>query len=339
MALLKGCKVEVMNKQRDTAKNHSSQPHTNVAAKLLAYFIRHLQQGIGSLGDLWRTPFTSVMTILVLGISLTLPATLHVFVKNAQSISQQWESASEISLFLKLSTSEKAAENLVKRLSLYPEVASVNYISAKTAMEEFKSTSGFGQALDYLSTNPLPATVLVIPTKHSSQPQAAEELLQKLTNEREVEQGKLDLEWLTRLAAITTLIEDIVVGIAILLCASVVLIIGNTIRLAILNQRDAIAVMKLVGATDSFIQRPFLYAGAWYGVLGGMVAILCVAALVHYFSYSLVALTDLYQSNFSLTGLSGGEMLWLLLFAIVLGLSGSYISVRKHIRAIEPTAE
>ena len=308
-------------------------------AKVIAYFIRHLQQAIGSLGDLWRTPFTSVMTIMVLGISLTLPATLHLFVKNAQSITQQWDSASEISLFLKLSVDEKSAENLVRRINLYPEVAKVTYISADNALTEFKALSGFGQALEYLSTNPLPATVLVTPTKRSSQTQAARKLLQKLESEREVEQGKLDLEWLSRLEAISDLIEDIVTGIATLLCLSVVLIIGNTIRLAILNQKDAIAVMKLVGATDNFIQRPFLYAGIWYGVLGGMIAILCVAILAAYFTEALIKLTDLYQSQFTLIGLSATEMLTLIFSAVFLGFLGSFISVRKHIRAIEPTAD
>jgi len=307
--------------------------------KITAYFIRHLQQGIGSLGDLWRTPFTSVMTVLVLGISLTLPATLHLLVKNAKSISGQWDSASEISLFLKLSVKDKAAKNLVQRIKLYPEVAEVKYISSDAALREFKILSGFGQALEYLSANPLPATVLVTPTNRASKTQAARELLQKLSNEREVEQGKLDLEWLSRLEAITKLIEDIVIGIAILLCLSVVLIIGNTIRLAILNQRDAIAVMKLVGATDSFIQRPFLYSGMWYGILGGIVAVICVAILAQYFTGALLRLTDLYQSNFQLIGLSFSEMLLLILSAVVLGLAGSFISVRKHIRAIEPTAD
>lgn len=311
----------------------------NVIAKIGARFIRHLQQGIGSLGDLWRTPFTSVMTILVLGISLTLPATLHLLVKNAKSISGQWDSASEISLFLKLSVTEKSAQNLVQRIQLYPEVAEVQYISADAALAEFKVLSGFGQALEYLSTNPLPATILVKPTNRASKPQAARELLQKLETEREVDQGKLDLEWLTRLEAITQLIEDIVTGLAILLCLSVVLIIGNTIRLAILNQKEAIAVMKLVGATDSFIQRPFLYSGVWYGVLGGLVAVLSVEILAQYFTGALIRLTDLYQSNFELQGLSASEMLMLIVSAVVLGLTGSYISVRKHIRAIEPTAD
>lgn len=307
--------------------------------RITAYVIRHLQQAIGSIGDLWRTPFTSIMTVLVLGISLTLPATLHLFVKNTQAVTEQWDSASEITLFLKLSTSDKAAQNFVQRVQLYPEVENVVYISADQAMQEFKLVSGFGQALEYLDTNPLPATVLVTPSKRFSQVQAARELLIKLETEREVEQGKLDLEWLTRLEAMAALIEDMVIGIALLLCLSVVLIIGNTIRLAILNQKDAIAVMKLVGATDRFIQRPFLYAGIWYGVLGGLIASICVALLASYLSGALTHLTDLYQSQFVLSGLSLSEFMFLQLVAVSLGLLGSYISVHQHIRAIEPTAD
>jgi cell division transport system permease protein len=321
--------------------NHTRQSKSQLAwtGRVTAYFIRHIQQAIGSLGDLWRTPFTSVMTVLVLGISLTLPATLHLFVKNTQTVTEQWNSASEITLFLKLSTSDKAAQNFVQRVQLYPEVDNVVYISAEQALSEFKLISGFGQALEYLDSNPLPATVLVTPIKRFSQVQAARELLVKLEKEREVDQGKLDLEWLTRLEAMSELIEDIVLGIALLLCLSVVLIIGNTIRLAILNQKDAIAVMKLVGATDSFIQRPFLYAGIWYGVLGGLIAGICVAILANYFSFALVQLTDLYQSQFVLAGLSFAEFMFLQLMAVALGLLGSFISVRQHIRAIEPTAD
>ncbi|WP_404842779.1 permease-like cell division protein FtsX [Colwellia sp. BRX10-4] len=328
--------MKIMNKP--TRFGQPSQK-LNFAAKITDRLIRHVQQAVGSLGDLWRTPFTSIMTVLVLGISLTLPATLHLFVKNAKAISEQWDTASEISLFLKLSVTDKAAQNLVHRIELYPEVANVTYISAEQALQEFKTLSGFGQALEYLDKNPLPATLLVTPTTRASQTQAAGELLLKLEKEREVQQGKLDLEWLSRLEAIAKLIEDIVVGIGALLCLSVVLIIGNTIRLAILNQKDAIAVMKLVGATDSFIQRPFLYAGLWYGILGGVVSWLCVALLAKYLSGALSELTHLYQSNFIISGLSFSEAMTLILFAVILGLSGSYISVRKHIRTIEPTAD
>ncbi|MDP7592914.1 MAG: permease-like cell division protein FtsX [Litorilituus sp.] len=311
----------------------------NLIRRLLTLPIRHLQQAVGSLGGLWRTPFTSVMTVFVLGISLALPATLHLFVKNAQQVSEQWDSASQITLFLKLSTNKKSAQNLVKRISLYTEVDEVHYISAEQALKEFKLLSGFGQSLEYLDKNPLPATLLVTPTKRFSQAQAANELLAKLKKEREVEQGKLDLEWLTRLEAIAQLIENIVIGVALLLCLSVVLIVGNTIRLAILNQKDAIAIMKLVGATDSFIQRPFLYSGMWYGIFGGILSWLAVTLLALYLTGAISQLTDLYQSNFKLQGLAISEVLLLISFAVLLGLAGSYMSVRKHIRTIEPNAD
>lgn len=304
-----------------------------------AWKLRHLQQAIGSLGDLWRTPLTSLMTVLVLGISLSLPATLHLFVKNANYVTEQWDSASEISLFLKFSVTDKAAQNLVKRLQLYPEIAHVQYISAADALKEFKALSGFGQALEYLDKNPLPATVMVTPTSRSSQAQAAQELLAKLEAEREVEHGKLDLEWLSRLEAMAQLLENIVKGVALLLCLSVLLIVGNTIRLAILNQKEAIAVMKLVGATDSFIQRPFLYAGIWYGILGGLLACVAVALLAQYLSAALTKLTDLYDSHFILQGLTFSEGMTLIGAAVLLGLLGSYLSVRQHIREIEPTAD
>ncbi len=306
---------------------------------LLSLPIRHLQQAVTSLGDLWRTPLTSMMTVLILGVSLTLPTTLHLFVKNANKVTEQWGSASEISLFLKLSVSEKSVQNLLQRLMLYPEVAKVDYISAEQALKEFKNQSGFGQVLEYLDDNPLPATILVTPTKRASQAYAASELLAKLTQEREVEQGKLDVEWLSRLEAMAKLIEDIVLAIAFLLCLSVLLVVGNTIRLAILHQKDAIGVMKLVGATDSFIQRPFLYSGVWYGILGGVFACLATAILAQYLSSALSQLVGLYDSHFSLEGLSASECCLLVLSAVMLGLLGSYISVRQHIRQIEPRVD
>jgi cell division transport system permease protein len=328
-------------KEQWVSNLHSSKlsQRDSLLRRLLTLPIRHIQQAIGSLGDLWRTPFTSIMTIFVLGISLALPATLHLFVKNAQQVSEQWDSASQITLFLKLSINDKSAQNLVKRLKLYPEVSEVHYISAKQALKEFKILSGFGQSLEYLEKNPLPATILVTPTKRASQANAANELLAKLTQEREVEQGKLDLEWLTRLEAMAQLIKDIVSGVALLLSLSVVLIVGNTIRLAILSQHDAIAIMKLVGATDTFIQRPFLYSGVWYGIFGGLLSWLAVSLLAQYLTSAIGKLTDLYQSDFQLEGLAFSEVIILVAFAVMLGLVGSYISVRKHIRAIEPNAD
>ncbi|QDP02674.1 permease-like cell division protein FtsX [Thalassotalea sp. PS06] len=319
-------------------KNNIEKASPSLITRLLAP-VQQGQQLIASFHDLWRTPMASLMTILVLGISLALPATLHLFSKNAERVSAQWQTAAEISVFLKMSVNEASAQNLVQRIKLYPEVQQVRYISADDAMEQFKQLSGFGNALAYLDANPLPITLLVTPTQRHSQPMAAKALLEKIQAEREVQQGKLDVEWLTRLEAIMVLIKDIVFALAALLSFSVVLIIGNTIRLAILNQKDAIAVMKLVGATDGFIQRPYLYTGFWYGVLGGLLASFTVSLLASYLGVAISSLAELYENQFNMQGLNLQELGILLGIAVFLGLLGSYISVRKHIRSIEPNAD
>ena len=204
------------------------------------FIINIFRQGVHSLGEMWRTPLASLMTIAVLGLSLTLPATLYLVVKNVQQVSSGFEEASEISLFVKESMSEQETQTLVKRLALYAEVESVEFISKQQALTEFKDVSGFGQALEYLDSNPLPDVVLVTPTKRHRQPNAAKALLTKLENEREVDFGKLDIAWLERLNALLDLLKESVITIALLLLTSVTLIIGNTIRLSIMDKKEII---------------------------------------------------------------------------------------------------
>ena len=245
---------------------------------------------------MWRTPLASMMTIAVLGLSLTLPATLYLVVKNVQQVSSGFEQASEISLFVKENMSEQETQTLVKRLALYAEVESVEFISKQQALTEFKDVSGFGQALEYLDSNPLPDVVLVTPTKRHRQPNAAKALLTKLENEREVDFGKLDIAWLERLNALLDLLKESVITIALLLLTSVTLIIGNTIRLSIMDKKEEIQVMKLVGATNTFIHAPFLWTGIWYGVIGGLFAFICVALMFAFKSrpspFNLMLLTE-----------------------------------------------
>ena len=151
-----------------------------------------------------------------------------------------------------------------------------------------------------------------------------------------VDFGKLDIEWLEKLYSIVSIAKDIVWIVAILLCVSVVLIIGNTIRLNILSQRDEIVVMKLVGATDNFIRFPFLYTGFWYGFLGGMLAWMLVAFLLWWIQTGVENLAGLYQTEFTITGLDMVALGIILAISISLGLIGSIISVQKHIKEIEP---
>ena len=300
------------------------------------FIINIFRQGVHSLGEMWRTPLASLMTIAVLGLSLTLPATLYLVVKNVQQVSSGFEEASEISLFVKESMSEQETQTLVKRLALYAEVESVEFISKQQALTEFKDVSGFGQALEYLDSNPLPDVVLVTPTKRHRQPNAAKALLTKLENEREVDFGKLDIAWLERLNALLDLLKESVITIALLLLTSVTLIIGNTIRLSIMDKKEEIQVMKLVGATNTFIHAPFLWTGIWYGVIGGLFAFICIALMMWWLTSAVSSVAGVYQTGFSLIGLTLNEFGALVLLATSLGFIGSYLSVNRYIKEIEP---
>lgn len=304
--------------------------------RLVMFFVSHVRQALGSLGELWRSPMSSFMTIGVLGLSITLPSTLYVMVKNAEQVSSGWEQASQISLFLKENASKRDVDQLLKRIQLWPEIDSIDFISADKALDEFKQLSGFGDAIAYLDDNPLPNVVLVTPTSRHAGPTAARLLLEKLKSEREVDIGKLDIEWLERLHGLLKVVKDLVTVIALLLFLAVVLIIGNTIRLNILSKKDEILVMKLVGATDAFIQRPFMYTGFWYGFLGGILAWFAVTILLWWMSSSIETVSALYQKNFDTTGLDFSTFILMLAVSVFLGLSGSLLSVRRHVREIEP---
>lgn len=306
----------------------------SLARRFIMFFVHHLRQAIASLGELWRTPTASVLTIVVLGLSLTLPATLHLLVKNAQQISGSFAKAAEINLFIRDTASAQQIQSLITILNADSAIASVRHISKTQAMAEFQQASGFGAALNYLTENPLPDVLVVQPV--NTEPMAARALMQQLANERIVEFAKLDLEWLTRLEAIVRLLQQAVLAIGLLLLSAVLFIVSNTIRLSIISKREEIEVMKLVGATDAFIQRPFLYTGFWYGVLGGLLAFLVSEALLWWLRGAISDITELYQSDFQIQAMSLTEFATVILLAVSLGVIGSYLSVRRHIRAIEP---
>jgi cell division transport system permease protein len=161
-------------------------------------------------------------------------------------------------------------------------------------------------------------------------------LLDKLRKEREVEIGKLDIEWLERLYALIGIAKDLVSLLAVLLFFAVVLIIGNTIRLNILNKRDEIVVMKLVGATDAFIQRPFLYTGFWFGFLGGIMGWVTVLIILLWVDYSMQDFMEKYQVDFDLTDMGLSTLVVMLMVSVSLGIAGSLLSVQRHVKDIEP---
>ena len=217
------------------------------------------------------------------------------------------------------------------------DIASVRVITADEALILFRAASGFGAALDALSDNPLPDTLVVTPALSASTPAGTDGLKQSLAGLPDVQTVQIDTEWVTRLDAILDILRRVIWLTAVLLGMGVVLVVGNTIRLDILNRRAEIEVMKLVGASDAFTRRPFLYSGVWYGLGGGLLALGIVATAVAFLSRPVAHLAGLYGSQFHLHGLRAGEGLAVLGCSVLLSWVGSWVVSTRHIRAIEPS--
>jgi len=300
------------------------------------YLLRHLQVFFYSIGELARAPVAAFTTIAVIGITLALPAALYVLLGNLQRAGAGWDAGAQISLFLKLDVSKTTAHALADQIRAMPEVASVRYVSRKAALAEFKRLSGFGDALNVLDANPLPAVLLVRPAHSHAGASAAERLVQTLGKLREVDLAQLDLEWVKRLDAMLRLAQRGVLILASLLAVAVLLVVGNTIRLAILNRRTEIEVIKLIGGTDTFIRRPFLYAGLFQGLLGAVLAWILVTMSLALLAGPVQDLAGLYGSRFELAGLGPQAGAGLLVAGAILGWLGSRLAVGRHLRAIEP---
>ena len=303
--------------------------------RISAYLLHHLQSLTFSLGKIYQAPATTIMTVAVIGITLSLPGGFYLFLKNIDAISGDFRSSSQISLFLDLDLSEKQARALDKKITKMDLVDSTRFISRDKSLEEFRQDSGFGKSIDTLSSNPLPHTIIVEPGEADTF--AVRNLLNSLQAMPEVEIAKLDTEWLERLYTIIEIARRSVVIITILFACAVLLIIGNTIRLDIQNRYQEIIVTKLIGATDAFIRRPFLYGGVWYGLLGGIISWLIVEIGYLAISGPLERLNLLYKSDMNLITFSFHDFIILITSSTLLGLAGSWIAVARHLNQIEPS--
>ena len=302
-----------------------------------AYFARHAQVLVGSLGRVVHQPFATLMTMGVIAVALALPLFLSLLLQNARIATGGWNEAYDLSVYMDKRASAARVQALVKQLKTRGDVAAVRLITADQALVEFRNDSGFGKALDELSENPLPDTLLVTPTLTSSTPQGTETLKTALAAMSDVQAVQIDTEWVKRLRAILELLRRVVLLTGALLGVGIVLIVSNTIRLDILNRRAEIEVMKLVGASDGFTRRPFLYSGLWYGLGGGLLALLLVAIASVVLARPVAQLAFLYGSDFRLQGLKLVSGFGVLMIAAGLSWVGSWLAATRHIRAIEPS--
>jgi len=301
-----------------------------------ALLIRHVQVFLYSLGQLWRTRWGTLMSVAVIAVSLTLPSGLYLVLKLTDEVAGNWQGGAEISLFLLPRVTDRKAQGLANRLRQRPGIAGVEYVSATAALLEFREKSGFGAALDLLDENPLPSLLRVRPEVDQTDPEQINGWMEQLVALPEVEAAEFDYAWVQRLHGIVQIGQQLALIVSLLLGAGVVLIIGNTIRLAIFNRRDEIEISKLIGATNAFIRRPFLYSGLQQGALGGLLALLLVYGSLGMLAPAVDRLAGYYQSGFTLQIVGWVELLLLPLLGGVLGYTGAWLAVGRHLRDIEP---
>ncbi|HEY3657695.1 MAG TPA: permease-like cell division protein FtsX [Steroidobacteraceae bacterium] len=301
------------------------------------WFARHAQTLLGSLGRMVEHPLAAFMTMAVIAIALALPLLLNVFLQNTRTATANWNQVFDISVYLDKKAAGTRVQALAKQLRSRADVAAVRVITADEALLQFRRASGFGNALDALRDNPLPDTLVVTPALGASTPAGTEGLRRAIAATADVQAVQIDTEWVQRLYTLLDILRRIIWLTGALLGLGVVLVVGNTIRLDILNRRAEIEVMKLVGATDGFARRPFLYSGVWYGLGGGLLALILVAVAVGMLAQPVETLAGLYGSQFRLSGLGLDLGAAVLGVSIGLGWFGSWLAATRHIRAIEPT--
>ncbi len=297
------------------------------------WLAQHIRVLRSTLSRLLATPVASLLSISVIGIALSLPAGVYVLLQNVQSLADQVVGTPQISVFLTMNASKDDIARIGKQLQQHEAVDHIEYVSREQALEQLKHSTGLSDVIGGLTQNPLPDAYIVYPKK--SDAQTLETLRDELQKWPKLEKVQLDSAWAHKLEALLKFGRLVVLLLAALLSFALVAIIFNTIRLQILTQRDEIEVSKLIGATNAFIRRPFLYFGLLQGLLGGAAAWLIIAVSLALLNNSFAGLAQLYASNFTLHALSAGDSLTLLGLSAYLGWLGAWLSVAQHLWQIE----
>ena len=282
-----------------------------------------------TLRRLRTTPVSSLLNVLVIGVALSLPTGGYVLLQNVQSLSDKLVGTPQISVFLSMAANQEEISRFSKQLEQHSAISHVEFVPREVALQQLQQSTGLADMTDGLAQNPLPHAFIVYPKNKDAL--SLEILRDQLRSWPKFEHVQLDSDWARKLEALLKFGRLAVLILAVLLSFALVAITFNTIRLQILTQRAEIEVSKLIGASNSFIRRPFLYFGLAQGLLGGSAAWLIIAVSMTLLNGSLSDLTHLYASNFRLHNLSAGDSLTLLLFSSYLGWLGALLSVTQHL--------
>jgi len=304
--------------------------------KLRAYRDMHAHALFSSLGRLVASRFASVMTIVVLAVGISLASGFYILVKNLQQLAGNLETSNQISLFLKEEVSEASANKFAESIKKNPGVLDVKTISKEQALKEFEAYSGFGAAVKALDKNPLPIVIQVLPKNSLEDELVSQNLFEHFKQASEVDFAQMDMQWVKRLQSIMVLARRGVALLSSLLGVGVLFITANTIRLELHNRREEVVIAKLVGATNGFIQRPFLYSGFWLGFFSGVAAWFIVTVTTLVLKQPIEKLSGLYDGSFHVVFLGFLETLAMLGISSVLGMAGSWIVVHFQLRQLKP---
>lgn len=302
------------------------------------HFERHAQALLGSLGRLARQPFATFLTVVVIGIALALPAALYLTVANLRAVTDGLGDTVQLSAYLAMPTTAAQAKQAANAIEAREGVGDAVLVSPDEGLAEFRKRSGIGDALEALPDNPLPWLVMVRPSPPHDTPEALEALAAELRKIERVDLVEADTAWVRRIHAIEDTIERLVLLVAAVLAAGVLAVVGNTIRLEINGRRAEIEVTKLVGGSNAFVRRPFLYSGLWQGLGGGLLAFALVVAGLGALEPFVEQLSAAYGASFSLRGLARDEWPVLVGGGALLGLLGAWLAATYHLRRIEPRA-
>lgn len=314
-----------------SSTHHAHQHHS---FRWRSYWLRHQQAFQASILRLYRTPWSTTVTVAIIAIALILPASLFILIKNLDIVGQGWDRGTQISLFLKQDLSPEKAQHLVEVLEQYPHIKKVHYISPQQGLAEFQRYGGLGDILLELKKNPLPAVIEVEPTAKSQNPADLQELVTTLRTLPAIENVQFNMQWVQRLHGILTIAHRVLWVISALLALGVFLIIGNVIRLAVQEGKDEIEVIRLVGGTNRFIRRPFLYTGGLLSLSGGIISWSVLQLSVYWFNGPVTELAALYASDFYLTTLQTLESLTFLAGATFLGIIAAALAVNHELRGM-----
>lgn len=307
---------------------------TQASSPLRSRITQHKEAFSYSLAHLWQNPISTWITLAAIAIALSLPAGLYILLGNLKTLTDDNREVPTISIYIKQNITEQQAQDRAELLSELKDIENVKLIKREDGLKHMKQISGVQDIIDTVGGNPLPHVLVVTPrmSMFGDSDINLDELALRLENYPEVDSVQMDTEWVQRLRAILNIAERVVLVVGFLLGLTVLLVVGNTIRLNIENRREEIEVSQLVGATTAYVRRPFLYGGVWYGLFGGILSLVIVHSSLLFMIAPVNRLAELYGSHYYVSGLGTSATLIILVCSSVLGLFGAWIAMTQHLR-------